>query len=85
MRFATAATRGLVSGLALLFVLTATRAAAQVLGGLAVAPDGSIYVVRNYPDDVVYRVDPQTGVSAIVSSDTVGSGPSRWRRAGPLP
>ena len=55
--------------------LLATRAAGQVLGGIAVAPDGSIFVVKNYPDDVVYRVDPQTGAATVVSSDAVGGGP----------
>jgi hypothetical protein len=70
-----APTRALLLLTALTLAGAAPSAQAQVLGGISVGPDGSIFVVRNYPDDVIFRVDPVTGAAAVVSSDTVGSGP----------
>jgi streptogramin lyase len=61
---------------ALAGVLLATGAAAQSLGGVAVEHDGGILVVRQGIAYDVVRVDPVTGAVSVVSSSTVGSGPS---------
>lgn len=60
-----------------------TGPALETLRGLVLAPDGTIYALNSgfIGDDAqLIRIDPATGDRAIISSDTVGTGP--WATLG---